>query len=891
MPQRSALLVATYRYQDTGLRQLLAPGHDAEALAEVLRDPEIANFDVTILINEPHHVVGNAIGKFYRNRRRDDLTLLYFTGHGLKDDQGHLYLAMADTNRDDLLFTALSAQQIDSAMESCASRQKVLILDCCYSGAFPAGRVSKAGGQVHTLEKFQGKGRVVLTASDATQYSFEGNDIVGEGMRSVFTRVLVEGLTSGEADLDDDGDISIDELYTYVHDRVIEEMPQQRPKKLENIEGRIVLAQNIHWSLPDSIRNAIESPFTRDRLAAVKHLAHLHRIGNDLVRTEVINHARCLIDDDSKAVSAEAMKLFPALNPAMAGQEPGKQVRQKANAQSQRETNEQVQLPEQRQSARPLINDHSKVVSAEAMKLFPALNPAMAGQEPGKQAWQKANAQSQRETNEQAQLQEQSQPEKQDHDQDIKQQWAPAVLSSPHERENKRQVVTSRARSLPIISTTTKSDRLKQRPGVDEYTQNGAEHTRNSAETRKLIRERDVGSQARHHTDRWKVPAWLSNWWIPSSAPPMPSDTTVRPPPGEVTSRLRGRPVQIVIGSLLALTMTTILVISVAINRSSSGLAPTPEPTPSTATTAGPEVAIPALGATIPVGKTPGFIAVSPNGRHAYIANRDTQLITVLDTAVNKVTATISIPTGPPQFLTFTPDGRTLYVTIYNDQQTIHAIDVIDTASNTVSTTIPQPARPFLPAVTPDGKRLFVPNHDIASVSVIDTASNTVIAQIPVAPNPHWVAFSPDGSRAYTANHESNLVSMINTATLKVVATIPVGISPHSIAVHPNRPLVANVNYDANTVSVIDANTLKVIATIPVEKNPRDIVWAPDGRFAYVVNEDSNSVSVIDARTDQVTATIPTGGSPSSIAVPPNGRQAYVTNLDSGTITVLELTG
>lgn len=79
MPRRLALLVATYRYQDAGLRQLTAPGHDAEALAEVLRDPEIANFDVTILINEPHYVAGDAIGKFYHNRRRDDLTLLYFT--------------------------------------------------------------------------------------------------------------------------------------------------------------------------------------------------------------------------------------------------------------------------------------------------------------------------------------------------------------------------------------------------------------------------------------------------------------------------------------------------------------------------------------------------------------------------------------------------------------------------------------------------------------------------------------------------------------------------------------------------------------------------------------------------------------------------------------------
>lgn len=327
MPRRLALLVATYLYQDAGLRQLTTPGHDVKALAEALRDPEIAGFDVTVLVNEPHHVVGEAIGEFYGNPRRDDLTLLYFTGHGLKDDQGRLYLAMTNTKRERLLFTGLSAQQIDDAIESCWSRQKVLVLDCCYSGAFPAGRIAKADPQVHTLERFQGKGRVVLTASDATQYSFEGNQIIGQGTRSVFTQFLVEGLTTGEADLDSDGDISLDELYTYVYDRVIEEMPQQRPKKQENVEGRIVIARNIHWSLSDNVRKAIESPLAQDRLTVLEGLAHLHRIGNDVVRAEVINQTCRLIHDDSEAVSAAAMKLITALSPERARREADERAR------------------------------------------------------------------------------------------------------------------------------------------------------------------------------------------------------------------------------------------------------------------------------------------------------------------------------------------------------------------------------------------------------------------------------------------------------------------------------------------------------------------------------------------------------------------------------------
>jgi YVTN family beta-propeller protein len=316
---------------------------------------------------------------------------------------------------------------------------------------------------------------------------------------------------------------------------------------------------------------------------------------------------------------------------------------------------------------------------------------------------------------------------------------------------------------------------------------------------------------------------------------------------------------------------------------------PTPKPAPTAVASVGPKVAVPAASAIIAVGQTPSFVAVAPDGRHAYVANGDAQVITVVDTAVNQVTATIPIAAGPPQFLTFAHDGRILYVTVFNDQHTKHAIDVVDTVSNTEIAMIPQPASPFDPAISPDGTLLYVANHDVGSLSVIATGTNTVIGQIDVPPNPHSVVFSRDGSRAYTANHNSSLVSVIDTATRRVVATIPVGAGPHSVAVHPNRPLVANVNYESNTVSVIDTNTLKVVATIPVGQQPQDIVWAPDGRLAYVVNNGSNTVSVIDATTNKVTATIPTGAGPSSIALLPNGQQAYVSNADSGTLTVLQL--
>jgi YVTN family beta-propeller protein len=323
MARRLALLIATYDYEDDGLRQLTAPAHDAEALAAVLRAPAIAGFEVTALINEPHYRVGAAIADLYRDRRRDDLTLLYFTGHGLKDEDGRLYLAMTNTQRSSLLFTSLPAEQIDQAMSACMSRQNVLVLDCCYSGAFPAGWIAKADAAVHTLERFQGRGRTVLTASDATQYSFEGNQPHGTAAQSVFTRHLVAGLRDGSADLDGDGNITIDELYSYVHDQVVEEMPLQRPKKQDNVEGRIVIAQNINWSLPTYLQHALSSPIAAERVAALEGLANLYRVGNDRVRQHVTGQIQRLVDDDSRAVSTAAAAHLQALLPQEGEPSPG----------------------------------------------------------------------------------------------------------------------------------------------------------------------------------------------------------------------------------------------------------------------------------------------------------------------------------------------------------------------------------------------------------------------------------------------------------------------------------------------------------------------------------------------------------------------------------------
>ena len=159
-----------------------------------------------------------------------------------------------------------------------------------------------------------------------------------------------------------------------------------------------------------------------------------------------------------------------------------------------------------------------------------------------------------------------------------------------------------------------------------------------------------------------------------------------------------------------------------------------------------PSLAIPTFdGDPVRVGATPGFVAISPDGRLAYIARREAGVVTVVDTSINKVLADVPIPAGPPQYIAFAPDGRRAYVSVYNADLTINAVAVLDTRTTKLMETIPVNKKPYALAVSPDQKFVYVPSHDAAVIDIIDIAANKVVKSVPVAPNPHWVTFDADG--------------------------------------------------------------------------------------------------------------------------------------------------
>ncbi|NJM69758.1 MAG: caspase family protein [Scytonema sp. RU_4_4] len=149
-----ALLIGVSEYEP-GLNRLAGAVMDVDAIQRVLQHPDMGGFaqaDITVLKNPQRQAMEEAIETLFFNRQKDDLVLLYFSGHGIKDDSGRLYLATRQTRKNDRgeLFraTAVVASKIHDEMENSRSRRQLIILDCCFSGAFAEGMRAKDDGSL-----------------------------------------------------------------------------------------------------------------------------------------------------------------------------------------------------------------------------------------------------------------------------------------------------------------------------------------------------------------------------------------------------------------------------------------------------------------------------------------------------------------------------------------------------------------------------------------------------------------------------------------------------------------------------------------------------------------------------------------------------------------------
>lgn len=320
---RLALVIGIAKYTDPGFRRLRAPAQDVADMADVLADPAIGGFTVTRVRDRAEYEIRRKIDEFLADRGVDDLVVVYLSCHGVLDARGRLYFAATNTVKSRLSSTGVEAGWLLEQLEQCRARRQVLILDCCFSGSFAH---TKGDIEVDLERRLvgAGRGRAVLTASRAGEYSYEGTPLPGATGGSVFTAGLVEGLRSGNADRDGDGYISVEDAYVYAADQVKVCGGVQSPQRwLYGAEGTIVLARNPRGAtpvaLPEALQLSLDSPYPDVRHAAVA------RLGTWLTSPDPgrVRAAQQALQDvasrDSPTVAAAARELLQQANLPLSG--------------------------------------------------------------------------------------------------------------------------------------------------------------------------------------------------------------------------------------------------------------------------------------------------------------------------------------------------------------------------------------------------------------------------------------------------------------------------------------------------------------------------------------------------------------------------------------------
>ena len=315
-----------------------------------------------------------------------------------------------------------------------------------------------------------------------------------------------------------------------------------------------------------------------------------------------------------------------------------------------------------------------------------------------------------------------------------------------------------------------------------------------------------------------------------------------------------------------------------------------PEPTP-----APPARAVEkAVLATIPLPAFGTAIALSPDGRRAYVTVQGG--IVVVDTGAGRVARTIA--TGDtPYAITLSADGSRGYAVDLGQQELL----ILDLVGGRVSGRIAlgPPSRPALgPGVglAPNGGTAYATigrpeGQGYDMLRIVDTASgDTSQRGLDFHPGPLVVA--RDGLlwiAGCVGRCSDGSLRIIDPSAIGTIAKIDLASLPGAIAMSPGGRRVVVANGRAGSVSVFDAPTRSLVAVIPVGAEPAGVAASPDGQRVYATTLQSGELVAIDVATSRVVATAQLGQSPRAIAVSPDGLRAYVTH-STPVVSVVDLT-
>jgi YVTN family beta-propeller protein len=273
----------------------------------------------------------------------------------------------------------------------------------------------------------------------------------------------------------------------------------------------------------------------------------------------------------------------------------------------------------------------------------------------------------------------------------------------------------------------------------------------------------------------------------------------------------------------------------------------------------------------VPTGESPHEVAVSSDGKLAFVANYGAQTpgqtISIIDLAARKEQRRLDLGgLRRPHGIFVAGDGKVYFTAEVN--RLIGRYDPsagqIDWLMGTGQTGT------HMVLVSRDQTRIATANIGSDSITIMERGNNalawnqTVIA---VGKGPEAIDFSPDEREIWTAHSRDGGVSIIDVATKKVTQTLSLQTKrSNRLKFTPDGKLVLVSDLDAGELVVLDAPGRKEIKRLKLGKNPEGILVAPDGAHAYVAVNGDNFISIVDLKTLVEAGRIEPGAGPDGMA-------------------------
>jgi probable HAF family extracellular repeat protein/YVTN family beta-propeller protein len=271
---------------------------------------------------------------------------------------------------------------------------------------------------------------------------------------------------------------------------------------------------------------------------------------------------------------------------------------------------------------------------------------------------------------------------------------------------------------------------------------------------------------------------------------------------------------------------------------------------------------------------------------YLYAPNRRRGEVTILDPTTASVVGTIAGVGLRPNGIAITPDGRKAYVAHELD----HEVIVLDLTSDTVLRRIPfgdfWPSNPNHVALSPDGSRLYVTTRWDAALWEIDTATDQPTRRFGLGTEAIDVAIAPSGRTAYVTLPAAAAFAIVDldsgATTFKTVSTYP-----RDVVVSPDGRHVY-VATQAGHIWHLDTAT-DTLRNVEVGSNAGSLAISPDGERLYLAwDTTGGALGVFLTSTLQEIHRQWFGIHPTGLAISEDGRRLYANGNDSGITSIID---